>query len=193
VSRDVLQRTFPDDVRAAIAQIPPGREASAVLPMLYLAQAAYGHLTDDAIREVADLVALDATRVRGLVGFYTLFYDRPHGGYVIHYCTDLPCALRGAGDLLPALCARLGIQPGETSADGLFTLETVKCLAACDRAPVMQVNLEYCGDLTEARLDEILADLRALAAAAPARRPPFGFGPPSEIDRRQPAAGGTDA
>jgi NADH-quinone oxidoreductase subunit E len=179
VDRDLLQRTFPDEVRAAIARYPDGRQASAVLSLLYLAQAAYGQVSDAAVREVAAILDMDATHVHGLVGFYTLFYDRPHGAFVIHYCNDLPCALRGADDLLTRLCARLGLQPGETSADGLFTLETVKCLAACDRAPLMQVNLEYFYDLTDERLDEIIADLRAIAAAEPPRRPPYGYGPPS--------------
>ena len=187
---DLLQRTHPDEVRAALARYPAGGQASAVLELLYLAQAAYGHLSDDAVREVAALAGTDPTRVRGLVGFYSLLYDRPHGGYVIHFCADLPCALRGAEGVLQALCDRLGVRPGETSADGLFTVEAVKCLAACDRAPVMQVNLEYFEDLTEARLDEIIADLRALAASGPPRRPPFGFGPPSGI---RAAAGARDA
>ncbi len=177
---DLLERTYPNEVRAAINHFPPGRQASAVLRLLYLAQAAYGRLTAEAIGEVAALVELDPTHVRGLVGFYTLLMEAPHGGYVVHYCNDLPCALRGADDFLPTLCEKLGVQPGETSADGLFTLEPVMCLAACQRAPMMQVNLEYFYDLTPERLDQIVADLRARAAASPPRRPPFGFGPPSE-------------
>jgi NADH-quinone oxidoreductase subunit E len=178
---DLLERTFPDEVQAALAKYPPGRQASAVLNLLYLAQAAYEHLTAEAIEEVARLVGLDPTRVRGLVGFYTLLLDEPHGGYVVQYCNDLPCALRGAEDFLPTLCDKLGTSPGGTSADGLFTLQAVMCLAACDRAPMMQVNLEYFYDLTPERLEELVADLRARAVAGPLRRPPFGFGPPSEM------------
>jgi NADH-quinone oxidoreductase subunit E len=175
---DRIARTFPDLVHACLAKYPDGHGASAVLELLYLAQAAYGYLDDAAVTEVATLTGLDATRIRGLVGFYSLFYDRPHGRYVIHFCTDLPCALRGADELLPELCARLGIAPGETTPDGLFTLETVKCLAACDRAPVMQVNLTYFHDLAERDLDGIIADLRALAAVDPPFLPPYGAGPP---------------
>lgn len=177
---DLLERTYPQEVRAALEQYPPGRQSSAVLRLLYLAQAAYGRLNAEAVGEVASLVDLDPTQVRGLVGFYTLLLEEPHGGYVVHYCNDLPCALRGADDFLPTLCRKLGAQPGETSADGLFTLEPVMCLAACDRAPMMQVNLEYFYDLTEERLEEVIADLRARAADRPPRRPPFGYGPPSE-------------
>lgn len=178
---DLLQRRFQDEIRAAIADYPEGRQASAVLRLLYLAQAAYGHLTPEAIEEVAGLLEIDPTQVRGVAGFYTLFYEQPQGDFVVQYCTDLPCALRGAEALLPLLGELLGCAPGETSADGRFSLECVMCLAACDRAPMMQVNLEYFHDLTPERLAEIVATLRAKAAGDPPRRPPFGLGPPSEI------------
>jgi NADH-quinone oxidoreductase subunit E len=177
----LLQRTFPTEVAAAIDNYPPGRQASAVLPLLYLAQAAYGRVTADAVVEVATLLEIDETRVRGIVGFYSLFKEEPHGRFVVHYCTDLPCMLRGAGELLPDVCRAFGAEPGQTSEDGLFSLEEAMCLAACDRAPMMQVNLEYFHDLSPERLDEIVADLRAKAAAGPAA--PFGLGPPSEIVR----------
>lgn len=175
---DRLALDFPTEVRDCLARFPDDRRASAALELLYLAQTAYGYLGDEAVSEVSALTGLDATRIRGLIGFYSLFYDRPHGAYVIHFCTDLPCALRGADDLLRKLCARLGIAPGETTADGLFTLHEAKCLAACDRAPMMQVNLGYYYDLAEDDLDAVIADLRALAATDPLRRPPYGFGPP---------------
>jgi len=178
---DLLRRSFPDEVSEALDRYPPGREASAVLSLIYLAQAAYGWMTDEAIAEVSEVTGLPRTHVRGLVGFYTLLHERSHGGYVIHFCTDLPCALRDADELLVVLSDMLGIQPGETTDDGLFSLETAMCLAACDRAPMMQVNLEYFQDLTVQRLEEIIADLRARAAEGPDRRPPFGFGPPSDM------------
>ena len=177
----LLARTFPDKVRAAIAKYPEGRQASAVLNLLYLGQAAYGRITDEAVREVAELLEMDPTQVRGVVGFYSLFKEEPHGKFLIHYCTDLPCMLRGAGDLLPKLCDAVGAQPGETSEDGLFTVEKAMCLAACDRAPMMQVNLEYALDLTPERIDEIVSELRAHAATDPTPAAPFGYGPPSEI------------
>lgn len=183
----LLARTFPSEVRSAIAKYPEGRQASAVLNLLYLAQAAYGRITAEAIGEVAELLEMDPTQVRGVVGFYTLLKEAPHGKFVIHYCTDLPCMLRGAGSLLPALCAAAGAEPGETSQDGLFSVEKAMCLAACDRAPMMQINLEYFLDLTPERINAIVADLRARApssgrpASAPAPAPPFGYGPPSAM------------
>lgn len=178
---DTLQRRFPDEIQAAIARYPAGRQASAVISLLYLAQAAYGHLSKEAIEEVAGILEMDPTHVRGVAGFYTLFYERPHGGYVVQYCNDLPCALRGADDFLPVLEEALGCKTGETSEDGLFTLECVMCLAACDRAPMMQVNLEYFHDLEAGSLAAIVADLRQRAAEDPPRRAPFGFGPPGEM------------
>jgi NADH-quinone oxidoreductase subunit E len=179
---DLLLRSFPDEVRKAIAKFPEGRQASAVLTLLYHAQAAYGQLTPEAIREVASLLEMDATHVRGVAGFYSLFYEEPQGGFVVHYCDDLPCALRGSSEFLPTLSEKLGCQPGETSADGLFSLERVMCLAACDRAPMMQINLEYFHDLDDKTVDEIIAMLRERAANNPARRAPFGYGPPSEME-----------
>ncbi len=177
----LLARTFPDEIRAAIAKYPEGRQASAVLNLLYLAQAAYGRITAEAIGEVAVLLEMDPTQVRGVVGFYTLLKTEPHGKFVIHYCTDLPCMLRRAGALLPMLCAAVGAEPGETSGDGLFSVEKAMCLAACDRAPMMQINLEYEYDLTLEKIDAKVTELRALATSAPRPAAPFGFGPPSEI------------
>lgn len=178
---DLLQQRFGPEIQAAFARYPAGREKSAALQLLYLAQAAYGHLSTEAIEEVAGLIGTDSTHVRGLAGFYSLFFERPHGGYVVQYCNDLPCALRGADDFLPVLEEKLGCKAGQTSDDGLFTLECVMCLAACDRAPMAQINLEYVYDLDAASLEALVAELRAKAAANPPRQAPFGYGPPSEM------------
>lgn len=178
---DLLRRRFASEIEAAFARYPEGRRKSAALQLLYLAQAAYGHLNTEAIEEVADLIGTDSTHVRGLAGFYSLFFERPHGGFVVQYCNDLPCALRGADDFLPVLEEKLGCKAGHSSEDGLFTLECVMCLAACDRAPMAQINLDYVYDLSPESLDALVAELRAKAAAEPERRAPFGFGPPSEM------------
>ena len=178
-----LRREHAAEIRAVLDRFPSNRSASAAVELLYFAQAAYGHLTAEAVEEVAEIVGMDATRVRGLVGFYSLLREDAHGGFVVQYCTDLPCALRGAESLWPKLCEKLGVAPdGGTSDDGLFTVEKSMCLAACDRAPMMQVNLEYFYDLDEAALDAIVADLRRRASLGRPRRPPFGFGPPSQMD-----------
>ncbi len=177
----LLERRFPTEVKDAIANYPAGREASAVLRLLFLAQAAYGRVTPEAVAEVATLLDMDPTQVQGVVGFYSLFKEEPHGRFVIHYCTDLPCILRGAGAFLPEVCRAFGTKMGETSEDGLFSLEEGMCLAACDRAPMMQVNLEYMHDLTPDSLNAIVRGLREQAAADPAPAAPYGYGPPSEI------------
>jgi NADH-quinone oxidoreductase subunit E len=83
---------------------------------------------------------ISPTDVASIVGFYSLYYDEPHGKYHIQVCTDLPCALRGAEEFLEKLCANLGIRVGETTPDGLVTIESVMCLAACDKAPMFQVQ-----------------------------------------------------
>ena len=137
---DLLRQRFGPEVQAAFARYPAGREKSAALPLLYLAQAAYGYLSTEAIEEVARLIGVDSTHVRGLAGFYSLFLEQPHGGYVVQYCNDLPCALRGAEKFGDALCAKLGVKWHGTTADGEFTLEPVMCLAACDKAPMFQIQ-----------------------------------------------------
>lgn len=134
---------------------------SAVLPTLYIAQRRHNYLTDEDIRDVAEALDLSITEVQAIIGFYTLFRKEPTGKYLIQVCTDLPCALRGAEDFYRRLCQRLGLPPeGGTSDDGLFTIEQVVCLAACDKAPLAQINLEYYENLTDEKMDAIIATLR---------------------------------
>jgi len=139
------------------------RPQSAVLPLLYIAQDEYGYLTDAAIREVAELAAMPPTDVFEVVGFYTLFYSQPVGKWVLQVCDDVPCCFLGAEEIVAGLEQRLGIAVDGTTADGMFTLQRVKCLADCDRAPVVQANLEYYRNLTPEQLDAMLAELRQRA------------------------------
>ena len=139
---------------------------SAVLPILYIAQDAYGHLTDEAIREVADLLGLPPTDVFEVIGFYTLFYNKPVGTWVLQVCDDVPCCFLGAEQLVETLESKLGIAVDQTTPDGMFTLQRVKCLADCDRAPLLQANLEYYRDLdTPEKVDAVIAELRQRAAS----------------------------
>ncbi|GAB4472165.1 MAG: hypothetical protein Kow00124_09870 [Anaerolineae bacterium] len=133
---------------------------SAVMPLLYIAQEEYGYITDEAMHEVAEIVDTDVTHVRGIVGFYTMYYDKPKGKYLIQVCTDLPCALVGAEKVSERICEHLGVQPGQTTEDGLFTVENVMCIGACHRAPVMQVNFRFREGLTEEEAIRIIEDLR---------------------------------
>ncbi len=140
---------------------------SALLPALYLAQREKNYLDEADIAAVAEALDLSVTEVQSVVSFYTLFRKEKTGKYLIQVCTDLPCALRGAVEFYRRLADRLGLPPeGGTTADGLFTLEEVVCLAACDKAPMCQINLEYHHNLTDQTIDAIIADLRAQAASA---------------------------
>jgi len=110
------------------------------MPLLHLAQADPGYVTIQALQDIAEICEISITEVGSIVGFYTLYYDKPLGRYHIQVCTDLPCALRGADKFLKELCERLGVKVGEPTSDGLFVIDEVMCLAACHRAPMFQVQ-----------------------------------------------------
>jgi NADH-quinone oxidoreductase subunit E len=142
------------------------QKRSAVLPLLYVAQDEYGHLTDAAIREVAGILELPPTDVFEVVGFYTLFYNKPVGTWVLQVCDDVPCCFLGAEQLVATLEQKLGVRADQTSADGMFTVQRVKCLADCDRAPMLQANLEFYRQIdTPEKVDAMLTELRQRAAA----------------------------
>jgi NADH-quinone oxidoreductase subunit E len=147
-----------DEILARYAQ-----KRSAVLPILYVAQDEYGHLTDEAIREVAEIIQVPPTDVFEVVGFYTLFYNQPVGKWVLQVCDDVPCCFLGAEEIVADLESKLGIKAEGTTADGMFTLQRVKCLADCDYAPVVQANLEYYRNMTPEKVDAMLTELRQRA------------------------------
>jgi NADH-quinone oxidoreductase subunit E len=138
----MLADQYPAEIEAILAKYPPEQKRSAVMPLLYLAQREGGYVTRQAMNEIAEICGISATEVASIVGFYSLYYDEPTGKYRVQVCTDLPCALRGAEEFLEKLCANLGIRLGETTADGLVTVEHVMCLAGCDKAPMFQVQSE---------------------------------------------------
>ncbi|MCI0520359.1 MAG: NAD(P)H-dependent oxidoreductase subunit E [Chloroflexi bacterium] len=138
----MLADQYPAEIQAIFAKYPPEQKRSAVMPLLYLAQREKGFVTKQAMNEIAVLCGISATEVASIVGFYSLYYDEPAGKYRVQVCTDLPCALRGAEQFLEKLCENLGIRVGETTADGLVTVEHVMCLAGCDKAPMFQVQSE---------------------------------------------------
>ncbi|RME41716.1 MAG: NAD(P)H-dependent oxidoreductase subunit E [Caldilineae bacterium] len=138
---------------------------SAILPALYLAQREKNWLDEEDIAAVAEALDVPVTDVHAIIGFYTLLRKEKTGRYLVQVCTDLPCALRGAEDFFRRLTERLGLPPeGGTTADGLFTVEPVVCIAACDKAPCAQINLEYHENLTDEKIDQILSQLRTEAA-----------------------------
>jgi len=133
-----LIEKYPKEVKNILAKYPPEHKRSAVMPLLYLAQREEGFVDRHAIREIAKMLDITDTEVSSIIGFYTLYHDKPEGKLHIQVCTDLPCALRGADQFLADLCAKLEIEPGGTTADGMITVEPVMCLAACDKAPMFQ-------------------------------------------------------
>src|SRR5512132_3039287 len=143
---------------ATVARYPK-REA-AMLPVLYLAQREFGHLGPEAIEYVAKLMDQAPARVQGVVSFYTMFNMKRIGRHHIQVCRTLPCALRGAEEVTEFLRKKLGIECGQTTADGRFTLSEVECLASCGTAPMMQVNDDYYENLTDEKVTEILASLK---------------------------------
>lgn len=154
----MIKETHAAEIEAIVARYPSPK--SAVLPLLYIAQDTYGYLNRDAIREVADILHMPYTDVFEVVGFYTLFYDRPVGKWMLQVCDDVPCCYLGAEEVIAALKQQLGIREEETTADGMFTLQRVKCLAACDKAPLLQANLDYVYQITPERVATLLEDLR---------------------------------
>lgn len=140
-----------------IARYP--RPKSALIPLLHLAQQQDGYVANDAMEHLAELVGISPAEVLGTCSFYEMFKREPVGQYMINICTNISCQLNGGEELLHHAEATLGIKPGGTTEDGLFTLEDVECIAACTEAPCLQVNYRYEYRLTNADFDNIVADL----------------------------------
>lgn len=136
-----LLKTHSKEIEKLLADYPLERKRAAAMPLLHLAQQKYGYVTGGAMQEIAEICEISVTEVASVVGFYTLFHDQPGGKIRLQVCTDVACKLRGATDYLNDLCAELGIQPGGTTPDGMVTVEEVKCLAACDKAPMFQSQI----------------------------------------------------
>jgi NADH-quinone oxidoreductase E subunit len=157
-----------DRAKAHIAKYPPGLQASAVLPLLDLAQRqSGGWLPLAAMHHVADLLEMPRIRVYEVATFYTMLNLRPVGRYLLQACTTTPCWLRGSDAVVAACEKKLGIGIGGTSADGLFTLVEVECLGACVNAPILQVNDDFYEDLDAASTEALIDALREGKAPAP--------------------------
>jgi len=160
----MLAEKYPEEVKKILAKYPPEQKRSAVMPLLYLAQREGGYVTKEAMAEIAGMLDITTTEVASLIGFYTLFHDEKAGKYRMQVCTDLSCALRGADKFLEELCGNLGIKVGETTPDGLVTVEAVMCLAGCDKAPMFQLQsaegIAYHENMTVDRTMELVEALR---------------------------------
>jgi NADH-quinone oxidoreductase subunit E len=149
-----------------VRRYPPDRRRSAVLPALYLVQNQQGYVTANGIRHVAELLGITRADVEDVVSYYTMFYTRPTGKFVLSVCRTLSCALNGAERVTEAICDELHITPGQTDASGTFTLVEVECLGACDRAPVIMVNDAWQEKQSAEEIGRLLDDLRTRGESA---------------------------
>jgi NADH-quinone oxidoreductase subunit E len=148
-------------VQKIIKRYPEGRQKSALLPILHLAQAEFGGwLSPETMDYVASILDLPSIEVYEVASFYSMYNLRPVGKCVLEVCRTGPCMLRGSDDIVEYLENKLGIKEGETTPDGMFTLKTVECLASCGTAPMMQVGERYIENLSEEKLDKVLEELR---------------------------------
>lgn len=154
----------PDTVekaKAVIAKYPEGRQASAVMPLLDLAQRQNdGWLPRAALDYVADFLGMPTIRVYEVATFYTMYNLKPIGRHHVQVCTNLACWLRGSDDVIAACRRVLGIGPGETTEDGLFTVSEAECLGACVNAPMMQIGDDYYEDLADGATESILSVIK---------------------------------
>jgi NADH-quinone oxidoreductase subunit E len=153
-----------DKVAEIISRYPEGRQKSALLPVLHLAQEEFGGWLDVPVMDyVASLLNIEPIEVYEVASFYTMYNLKPVGKYIFEVCQTGPCMLRGSDDIIAYIKQKLGIGPGETTADGLFTLKPAECLGACGYAPMMQLGKHYREHLTIEKVDAIIEECRAKA------------------------------
>lgn len=157
-----MARLTPDNVAVALEIIERyPRPKSALIPLCHLAQEQDGHLTDEAMTHIAELVGVTSAEVLGTASFYEMFKMEPVGRYMVNICTNISCLLNGGEELLHHAEERLGIKPGQTTADGLFTIEDAECIAACTEAPCLQVNYRYFHRISHDEFDQLVDELAA--------------------------------
>ena len=149
------------EVKRLVARYPEGKQKSALLPVLHLAQEQFGGwLSTETLDYVASILRLNPIEVYEVATFYSMYNLQPVGKQVFEVCQTGPCMLNGSDEIIDYIREKLGIRPGETTADGLFTLKTVECLGACGYAPMMQMGKHYREHLTREKVDQIIAESR---------------------------------
>lgn len=149
-----------------VARYPEGKQKSALLPVLHLAQESFGGwLSAESMDYVAELLKIEPIEVYEVATFYSMYNLQPVGKYMFEVCQTGPCMLRGSDDIIAYIGEKLNIKPGQTTEDGLFTLKTVECLGACGYAPMMQLGKHYREHLTKEKVDAIIEECRRSAAA----------------------------
>lgn len=159
---------FSDDKLAKVQEIirryPEGKQKSALIPVLHLAQESFGGWLDVPVMDyVAELLNITPIEVYEVATFYTMFNLRPVGKHVLEVCVTGPCMINGSDDIIAYIREKLGIGPGETTADGMFTLKPAECLGACGYAPMMQLGKHYREHLTREKVDQIIEECRKQA------------------------------
>ena len=156
--------TFSTETEARFAKLlesyPPGRQRSAMIPMLLYGQDEVGHVSDELIEEVAKRVGVTALQVNEVLSYYSMLHRRPMGKYHVQICTNISCLLWDGDKLWEQACEKLGIGHKEVTADGLISLEEVECIGACSWAPAIQVNYDFHHFVTPEQLDRLLDGLR---------------------------------
>lgn len=153
-----------DKVAEIIARYPQGRQKSALLPVLHLAQEEFGGWLDVPVMDyVASLLSIEPIEVYEVASFYTMYNLKPVGKYVFEVCQTGPCMLNGSDNIIAYITEKLGIKAGETTADGMFTLKPAECLGACGYAPMMQLGKHFREHLTKEKVDAIIEECRAKA------------------------------
>jgi NADH-quinone oxidoreductase subunit E len=148
-------------VKRLVARYPEGKQKSALLPVLHLAQDEFGGwLSTEILDYVAALLKITPIEVYEVATFYSMYNLKPVGKHVFEVCQTGPCMLNGSDEIIDYIKEKLGIRPGETTTDGLFTLKTVECLGACGYAPMMQMGKHYREHLTREQVDQIIAESR---------------------------------
>ena len=160
---------FSDDKLKEVQRIidfyPEGKQKSAVIPVLHLAQQEFGGwLSSEAMDYVASILSMEPIEVYEVATFYSMYNLKPVGKYMFEVCQTGPCMINGSDEIINYIYDKLGIKPGETSADGMFTLKTVECLGACGYAPMMQLGKNYREHLTKDKVDAIIKECREKAA-----------------------------
>jgi len=154
------------EVQRLVSRYPEGREKSALIPVLHLAQNTFGGwLSTDVMDYVASLLQLKPIEVYEVASFYSMFNLSPVGKHLLEVCQTGPCMLNGSESIVEYIYVRLGIRPGETTTDGQFTLKTVECLGACGYAPMLQLGEHYKEHLTKEKIDALIESCYAKSAA----------------------------
>jgi NADH-quinone oxidoreductase subunit E len=148
-------------VKEIVSHYPEGKQKSALIPVLHIAQDTFGGWLDAPVMDyVAGLLQLEPIEVYEVATFYSMLNTKPVGKYVLEVCQTGPCMLNGSDDIIAYIREKLGVAPGETTADGLFTLKLVECLGACGYAPMMQLGNTYREHLTREKIDHIIEEAR---------------------------------